>query len=489
MLYSDTHVRLTGYNLTHAGRVEVFSNGIWGRVCNVWGSWHQKEAAVVCRQLGFQGVIAAFSYLSDSAQFVVMSRVQCVGNETSLQQCQHDDFVNIIPLHSCQEVGVVCKPHNFYSDDSNVSIRLQGSSLPNAGRIEILYAGVWGAISSYHWDLNDATVVCRQLGYKAGAEAALRNRVYGPFIGPVWLKNLQCIGREKHMMQCAHDGIANKTERSPATRFASVICKDSKMPEELKVRLRGSHQPNMGRIEVYFAGKWGAIHPWFRTSSMKRNALTVVCRQLGYAGDSLSGHNIFCSEAVLPWFTNLRCKGSETSLNQCGLDFSSHTSVKCMNVLCTNEKAASGYALRLRGSSTPHAGRVEIKILGIWGSIFRKHGSSDRHFSSETQRVMCRQLGYDDSILDTIWLQIGQSHRVRWFRDYEIRCSGNERNIRDCISSPLPQLIRQDHNFATNLGVVCKPNVSQINGEFRILSAQSAIRVGEGKHKSMKQQI
>lgn len=98
----------------------------------------------------------------------------------------------------------------------------------------------------------------------------------------------------------------------------------------------------MGRIEVYFAGKWGAIHPWFLTSSMKRNALKVVCRQLGYAGDSLSGHNIFCSEAVLPWFTNLRCKGSETSLNQCGLDFSSHTSVKCMNVLCTNEKAASG---------------------------------------------------------------------------------------------------------------------------------------------------
>ena len=117
--FADTRVRLTGYNLTHAGRVEVFSNGIWGRVCNVWGSWRQKEAAVVCRQLGFQGVIAAFSYPSDSAQFMVMSRVQCVGNETSLQQCQHDDFVNIIPLHSCQEVGVVCKPHNFYSDDGS----------------------------------------------------------------------------------------------------------------------------------------------------------------------------------------------------------------------------------------------------------------------------------------------------------------------------------------------------------------------------------
>ena len=116
--FVDTYVRLTGYNLTHAGRVEVFANGVWGRVCNVWGSWRQKEAAVVCRQLGFQGVIAALSYPSDLAQFMMMSGVQCASNETSLQQCQHDDFVNIVPLHSHQEVGVVCKSSNFYSDDA-----------------------------------------------------------------------------------------------------------------------------------------------------------------------------------------------------------------------------------------------------------------------------------------------------------------------------------------------------------------------------------
>ena len=111
---------------------------------------------------------------------------------------------------------------------------------------------------------------------------------------------------------------------------------------EKRIRLAGSHQANMGRIEVYFAGRWGAIYPWFRTSSMRKNALAVMCRQLGYAGDSLSGYNMFCSEAVLPWFTNLRCNGSEISLNQCDLDFYSYTSVACMNVICTNQKAGSG---------------------------------------------------------------------------------------------------------------------------------------------------
>ena len=72
-------------------------------------------------------------------------------------------------------------------------------------------------------------MVCRQLGYQAGAEAALKTRVFGPFIGPIWLTNLQCIGNEKNMMECAHDKIANKTEQSPASQFASVICKDGKI--------------------------------------------------------------------------------------------------------------------------------------------------------------------------------------------------------------------------------------------------------------------
>ena len=106
----------------------------------------------------------------------------------------------------------------------------------------------------------------------------------------------------------------------------------------------------MGRIEVYFAGKWGAIYPWFGTSITKKNALTVLCRQLGYRGAFLSGYKMFCSEAVPPWFTNLRCKGGEISLNQCGLDYYSRTSLDCMNVLCTNETAGSGINLSIYGT-------------------------------------------------------------------------------------------------------------------------------------------
>ncbi|XP_068745103.1 neurotrypsin-like isoform X6 [Montipora capricornis] len=240
MLYSDTHIRLTGHTSSHAGRVEVFSNGIWGRVSSrsYWRWWYprrlllplwrKKEAAVVCRQLGFPGVITALNYspFGVGSGPVVMSEVQCVGTEKTLQQCQYSDMVNSRGRYG---VGVVCKSHYFYTGDIDIPIRLQGSTLPNAGRVEVFYAGVWGSISSDNWDMNDATVVCRQLGYRDGAEVALKNRVYGPFFGPVWLTNLRCTGNEKSVMECAHDAIGNKSEEMPTTRFASVICKDGKM--------------------------------------------------------------------------------------------------------------------------------------------------------------------------------------------------------------------------------------------------------------------
>ena len=41
-----------------------------------------------------------------------MSRVQCVGTENTLQQCQYGDWVNSPSATAC-EVGVICKTHDF----------------------------------------------------------------------------------------------------------------------------------------------------------------------------------------------------------------------------------------------------------------------------------------------------------------------------------------------------------------------------------------
>ncbi len=45
------------------------------------------------------------------------------------------------------------------------SVRIRGGSTPFEGRVEVLLGREWGVIRDNHWDIDDASVVCRQLGF------------------------------------------------------------------------------------------------------------------------------------------------------------------------------------------------------------------------------------------------------------------------------------------------------------------------------------
>ena len=85
-------------------------------------------------------------------------------------------------------------------------IRLMSpSNSTSSGRVEVLHMGTWGTICGNSWDLRDANVVCRQLGYD-GALSAPRYAAFGQGTGQIWLDDVQCVGDEIAISDCYHRG-------------------------------------------------------------------------------------------------------------------------------------------------------------------------------------------------------------------------------------------------------------------------------------------
>ena len=55
--------------------------------------------------------------------------------------------------------------HDYTVPCKNGDIRLVGGTNPLVGRVELCVNKTWGTICDDYWDDNDASVVCRQVGF------------------------------------------------------------------------------------------------------------------------------------------------------------------------------------------------------------------------------------------------------------------------------------------------------------------------------------
>lgn len=182
------------------------------------------EANVACRELGFRlGADDAEPLLIDpthqtpSSMMFYMDGLSCRGNETALAQCSHNGWnkseggstiylkckeaTNICQYNEwpcpnedlCLQVPLICDQTPHCQDNSDESIgvcnktvefRLVNTEVPAGervknGRVEMLYNGLWGSVSSYGTSTHEASVVCRSLGISdRGVRIKARNTYY-----------------------------------------------------------------------------------------------------------------------------------------------------------------------------------------------------------------------------------------------------------------------------------------------------------------------
>ncbi|XP_069422626.1 T-cell differentiation antigen CD6 isoform X17 [Ovis canadensis] len=80
-------------------------------------------------------------------------------------------------------------------------LKLVGGGSPCEGRVEMLQHGQWGSVCDDTWDLEDAHVVCRQLGC-GWAVQALPGLHFAPGQGRIHWDQVNCTGLETYLWDC-----------------------------------------------------------------------------------------------------------------------------------------------------------------------------------------------------------------------------------------------------------------------------------------------
>ncbi|XP_026791186.3 lysyl oxidase homolog 3B isoform X2 [Pangasianodon hypophthalmus] len=262
-------------------------------------------------------------YAERQKNYFLVHSVACLGTEIHLAACPLE-FTQANATESCpggMPAVVSCVPGPEYAQNramkkklkSSSTVRLKGGAKPGEGRVEVLKGNEWGTVCDDRWNLQSASVVCRELGYGSAKEALTGARM-GQGIGPIYMNEVQCTGHERSLWNCRYKNIT--AEDCKHTEDAAVRCNVPYMGFEKTVRLVGGRSEYEGRVEVWVGQRWGSVcsEGWTTKEAM------VACRQLGL------GFSMHAITETWYWdgsnvtnmvMSGVKCTGDELALSQC----------------------------------------------------------------------------------------------------------------------------------------------------------------------------
>jgi len=339
-------VKLNGGFDPREGRLEVYHSGDWATVCAP--IFNHAAARVVCNMLGFgyvgQSIYNNYFYGWPSGR-LSMKSVRCSGTEESIVECGYN-WDNSSCYSSSYYRAVSCL--------TNGAVALFGGGSPREGRLEVYHNGTWGTVCDDGFTDEAASVVCYSLGFgHVGREMNIS--LYGIGTGQIWLDDIHCNGKERHIGECSHRGwgvhncghsedvavscvgdplttssvlssrITSQMTSSPTlidntttvqsthhtTQISSTVVP---CPHEGNIALNGGRSSREGRLQVCHNGIWGTVCDDGFTDAAAR----VVCYSLGYGyvGRELDIDNFGITEGQI-WLDDIQCNGTESHISEC----------------------------------------------------------------------------------------------------------------------------------------------------------------------------
>uniref|UniRef100_A0A8D0F977 SRCR domain-containing protein n=1 Tax=Strix occidentalis caurina TaxID=311401 RepID=A0A8D0F977_STROC len=380
-----------------SGRVQIHDGDQWKTVCD--SHFGPKAADVLCRELqcGTALPVPGGSPFGEGVGPIWDGELQCVGNESLLTSC---------PRGSPRDQPCTHANSAVVSCTGAVEVRLADGGSRCAGRVEVKQHGQWGTVCGNSWDMKDAAVVCKQLGC-GSTVGAPKYGYFGRGSGTIWMDHVGCKGTESALSDCTHRGWG--VNACTHAHDAGVICS---LGSDRFVRLVEGKSRCSGRVQIHDGDQWKTVCD----SHFGPKAADVLCREL-QCGTALPvpGGSPF-GEGVGPiWDGELQCVGNESLLASCPRG-------SPRDQPCTHANKYTGF--RLVNGSTVCAGRVEVQVLGTWGTLCASRWDlSDAH-------VLCRQLncGFAESIPGGE--HFGRETGPVW-RD-SFHCDGTEAHLQQC---------------------------------------------------------